>query len=555
MKRKFHKLFHSTVSQFFLCLVCFVVPILLISMYNMQSSRNQAISALVNAYQSVLQKNMAELETQLFQINYYTMDLAFNRTEPRILSHSSVSPEGIHAQYALSQEFDDELPRYGCLGTLFIYLPDQDFYLCRSADGDQSELSSAIQEHIQDEIHQSASLIRSYPWRLLNLDGHYYLFQMILNENIVTGSYIDTVLLMETLELPNLDYGSLIFQPGETHSQEIFMDQDLVKVSVPSSYDFTLSYEFPADKVGAHLSFVNRYSVLLCLVLILAFILFLVLIHRIVIRPITHLNESMLRLGEGDLDYRIEKVADTSEFQLLYQTFNKMVNEIQNLKIKVYEEQLTAQRFKLNILQLQVKPHFIINTLNMVYNLLYAQQTETAESLLLCTIKYFRFMMKITDNVIPVSDEIEHIDAYVQIQKLRYMKDFQFVKEIHSLTREAMIPPLLIHQFVENAIKYAMSADHPLLICLETQYLEIDYDPYIKILIRDNGPGYSQELLAALNEGQDIRAADGNHFGIISYLEQLQYLYRDFRWHFSNEGGACVELVLPICIQEEEALL
>ena len=327
-------------------------------------------------------------------------------------------------------------------------------------------------------------------------------FQMILNENIVTGSYIDTDQLMETLELPNLDYGSLIFQPGETLSQETIMNQDLVKISVPSSYDFTLSYEFPADKVGAHLSFVNRYSVLLCLVLILAFLLFLVLIHRIVIRPITHLNESMLRLGEGDLDYRIEKVADTSEFQLLYQTFNKMVNEIQNLKIKVYEEQLTAQRFKVNILQLQVKPHFIINTLNMVYNLLYAQQTESAESLILCTIKYFRFMMRITDNVIPVADEIEHIDAYVQIQKLRYMKNFDFVQEIHSLTREAMIPPLLIHQFVENSIKYAMNADHPLLIRLETQYLEIDYDPYIKIIIRDNGPGYSQELLAALNAGR-----------------------------------------------------
>ena len=91
-----------------------------------------------------------------------------------------------------------------------------------------------------------------------------------------------------------------------------------------------------------------------------------------------------------------------------------------------------------------------------------------------------------------------------------------------------------------------MCPGHPLIIRLETKYEEVDYDPYMKIVIRDNGSGYGEELLAALNNGRDIRKEDGSRFGIMSYLKQLQFLHKTFRYRFYDEPGACVELFLPM---------
>ena len=96
---------------------------------------------------------------------------------------------------------------------------------------------------------------------------------------------------------------------------------------------------------------------------------FLVLINRRIIAPARQICSVMQDFGQGNLSIRFQQPHVYEEFQLIGSTFNHMATEIGQLKIAAYEKQLDAQRTEMQFLQLQLTPHFYINSLNVIYSL------------------------------------------------------------------------------------------------------------------------------------------------------------------------------------------
>ncbi len=107
-------------------------------------------------------------------------------------------------------------------------------------------------------------------------------------------------------------------------------------------------------------------------------------------------------------------------------TFNGMMEQIQELRIHVYEEQLNKQKAELQHLQLQINPHFFMNSLNIIYNLALVKNYALIQEMAISLVQYFRYMFRSNLTFLPLKDELQHIRNYIRIQELRFLDSAGF---------------------------------------------------------------------------------------------------------------------------------
>lgn len=539
------KIRKSMVFNLFFCLLLVLVPVVLVTLYSNYESRRQALISVQNAYTTLLRSDVARLDDQLRQLQLFNVEMAFHDSDVSRLSYFSDSTETAYAKNRLYQKLSQTIQSYDCLGTLFLYLKNQEQYISYHAENQMDqEMSHAMEQYVKEaaEHHRNSAMLEN--WKLLSVNGQIVLVQMVYNRGVLSGAYLTSEhlgrMMLETAE------ELLIFPTSELSQMEERTRKDQILIHTASKYEFELGYRFSSEAITDNLSFFHRYGVWISLILIAAVAFLIFRVNRIVVRPIRFLENAMNRIRSGDVSYRITEESPYLEYQLLNETFNSTLDEVQRLKIGLYEQEIAMQNTRINNLQLQIKPHFLINSLNMVYNRLINGDFEGAKSLILYSIRYFRFMMKAGDEFITLEEELEHIRDYMKIQQLRYEKGINYEEEKDPVADGLTIPPMLLHQFVENALKYALREEKNLQISLTVEYREENMEPFAYILISDNGPGFPEELLSDLNGGKMMNFGGRNHFGIHNSLTQLRYRYKNARWKLYNKDGAMVELYIPM---------
>ena len=121
------------------------------------------------------------------------------------------------------------------------------------------------------------------------------------------------------------------------------------------------------------------------------------------------------RVEEGDLDVVLSTESNTTEFYVLNDSFNKMLKEIKNLKIKVYEEKIEKQKAQLDFLQIQTNPHFFINAMNVLYNYARLDNMEMVKNMTLSLVKHFRYTLY-GETWVLLEEEVEFIQNYLNIE-------------------------------------------------------------------------------------------------------------------------------------------
>ncbi|MNC45356.1 Sensor histidine kinase YpdA [compost metagenome] len=160
--------------------------------------------------------------------------------------------------------------------------------------------------------------------------------------------------------------------------------------------------------------------------------------------------------------------------------------------------------------------------------------------------------MKVDEDLVPLYDEMKHVTTYLKIQMIRYKDKFTYSLEIDPLIADMLVPPMLIQNFVENSIKYAIQMNNHIQIAVRVSSFERDYYPYAKISISDSGHGYPQYQLWLLNQGERISKHDDMHIGIYNAVKRLKILFKgQAEWHFYNDHGAVSELILPALFAED----
>lgn len=275
-------------------------------------------------------------------------------------------------------------------------------------------------------------------------------------------------------------------------------------------------------------------------------------LRRLIFSPLRELTTAIQEIDRGNTKYRIPTKATSYEFDQLNRQFNRSIEAVANAEAKAYASQLESERIRIRYLTQQMQPHFVLNTLNLVYSMEPAQYPLMIKTLL-CLSRYFRYVAHISEPLVPVEAELEHVKNYFQLQQIRYPDNFTYDIRCPEELREMLIPPIVIQTFAENTIK------HSLIIGVMNHvevHIRLD-DGRLHISIHDTGTGYPDEVLEKIRIFQQTRVRqEGLGLGIQNTIERLELLYeRDADLSFCNapEGGAQVDIFLPRARNKRDA--
>jgi len=318
--------------------------------------------------------------------------------------------------------------------------------------------------------------------------------------------------------------------------------------------DFRLVAFIPEEDILQNLPNLQRLYLAVLLASFTIIPIGLYFLRQTILMPLQRIVSTMKKVESEGLSARIKPYPAALEFQIVNDTFNRMIDQIEHLKINVYEEKLMKQREELHRLQLQINPHFFMNALNMLHHLAKSRQTGLAAELALCLIQHFRFILRNGHSpFVPLRDELAHCRNYLRIQQLRYPGNMSFTLEVPDYLQDVRVPPLSVQTFIENAVKHGMTLDEPLHISVRADPVEYKTVPSIRIRIEDNGPGFPEDVLMTLQQGGKLATDEGEHLGIWNVQRRLNLLYPDLcdiRFRNLESAGAGIELILPLYLME-----
>jgi two-component system sensor histidine kinase YesM len=213
----------------------------------------------------------------------------------------------------------------------------------------------------------------------------------------------------------------------------------------------------------------------------------------------------------------------------------------------IYEQE-AKRKSELEVLQSQIHPHFLYNTLNSVVRLAGTGKNEDVITMITSLSRFFRISLSKGEHFISVADELEHIRNYLIIQKMRYKNKFEYAIEADEAALECRTMKLVLQPLVENAIYHGIepSADEGF-ITISARLLE----GKLCLQVKDDGLGISPQKLSDLLTGP-THQDDGSGIGLRNVHERIRLNYGEdygLQIESEREEGTTVSVWLP-CLQE-----
>lgn len=272
-------------------------------------------------------------------------------------------------------------------------------------------------------------------------------------------------------------------------------------------------------------------------------------LHRRITVPVNSLIDANQQLAQGNLDYRMKtEEAGSSEFERLYDSFNNMTEKIENLTIESYDLKLKREQNRLKILRAQMHPHTFLNAISTVSNMTYTSTPEKIREYISAFARFTRYMLNKSNDWTTVAEEIQHIQNYVTMQKIRFPDSIEITFDCPREVQQVRIPYLILFSLVENSFKHAMTLVNTMYINIKGELYEEEGFRGIRLIEEDNGNGFTAEAMAKLEDPEHNELFTKEHLGLTNVRYSLNIIYkRDDLLRLSNkpEGGAHIELLIP----------
>lgn len=252
------------------------------------------------------------------------------------------------------------------------------------------------------------------------------------------------------------------------------------------------------------------------------------------------------------------------EVGILGQKYNEMIADLKSLIQETYVSELNKRHLEmlkkeaeLNAFQMQINPHFLYNTLDMIRWKAIAEEQGDGE--VSHMIKQFsdllRLGIKKNSVIVPFSEELSHVDAYLAIINLRYSEPIQLTVDLPFDPGDVTIAKLSLQPLVENSVIHGFDSTPA-----EISHKRIAISGFIEqnlihILVEDNGIGMTQEQMEALNRELKDRVHTQGGIGVFNVNERLKLYFGDdcgLHYQSSPLGGTGIEMLLPRQSQEQE---
>jgi two-component system sensor histidine kinase YesM len=238
-------------------------------------------------------------------------------------------------------------------------------------------------------------------------------------------------------------------------------------------------------------------------------------------KPVLDLRSLMKRVEDGDLSVRFSGLP-SDEIGELGLGFNEMIERIQSLIDQVYVEQRSKREAEIRILQEQIKPHFLYNTLDTIQWMAQEHRVDDVVSMVGALSSLFRIGLNKGREFISLSDELEHVESYLCIQKMRYEEKFDYSIRCDPGLRSRQVMRLTLQPLVENAIYHGIKErrGHGTLL-VEARADGGD----LLITVSDDGVGMSEDTLAQLEESLEEGGSPIGGYGIHNVHERIRLTF------------------------------
>jgi two-component system sensor histidine kinase YesM len=257
--------------------------------------------------------------------------------------------------------------------------------------------------------------------------------------------------------------------------------------------------------------------------------------------PIKKLTKLMQKVEEGDLDVVIN-VDRKDEIGVLGHSFNSMISELKTLIEEVYKNQIIRKEAQLRALQAQINPHFLYNTLDVIYWTSRMENAPKTGEIVNALAKLFRLGLNRGSEMTTIGKEIEHLQNYLVIQKVRYDEEPKIQIDIPPEFYEYSTIKLLLQPLVENALIHGIADLEEKGSVLVTGRLEGEE---IIIEVADNGAGMDEERAAEILQGE---FEEKKGFGLKNVNERIKLYFGEqygIKVFSQKNVGTIVEIRIP----------
>ena len=359
----------------------------------------------------------------------------------------------------------------------------------------------------------------------------------------------------------------------ELHSEEGTVLE--VKQNAPSGVQtklLTNTYAYPSlewTMIQRYFStqFSSPYPLIFTAFLLIALCVLALLsliIHRNFIRPITELNAELLRLSDDPLAAQKLNIACPNEFNTIAHSINVLLEQLLQSHHKQVEQQthmlrveLSMNQLQLALLQSQINPHFLYNTLACIRGIALENNVRVIAELVTNMATLYRYSIK-GGAYVQLSSELEIIQRYLYIMNLRMDNKFRVRMEIPEQLKSCWIAKMILQPLVENAIFHGLEcSENGGEIRIYATWFEGDNAFLLNVY--DNGEGIEQKTVNRLNElfqqmvgGSDAQQLNAKGVGMLNVHRKIRLHHGDaYGLHVESEKGKFTRVcaLLPVLEQ------
>ncbi|MDY4692674.1 MAG: histidine kinase [Blautia sp.] len=304
-----------------------------------------------------------------------------------------------------------------------------------------------------------------------------------------------------------------------------------------------------AQKSLIHTLLVIMAAMIFTLVVLVFFL------SRWMTKPVEEMRNSIVRIKNGETSLRVQPVGWSEELTILGNEFNEMLDRIQAMAQEELQHKMLVERTEYKMLQAQINPHFLYNTLDTMSGIANAQNCPLVSGLCHSLSAIFRYSLNMTDELSTVQNEMAHVRNYLYVMDVRNGASISYIYQIDSDTLQDSLPRICLQPVVENAITHGLRnvrrKDKKLLIRSE------HINENLVITIEDNGIGMDADEMNRLLEINDLKRVEtGVSIGILNVNARLKKIFGKeygIRIQSSPGEGTTVTITVPAISGEKNA--
>lgn len=300
-------------------------------------------------------------------------------------------------------------------------------------------------------------------------------------------------------------------------------DNQLISIDKLQSSNWYLFHSILLSDLTEETDVVRNGTIIVFIAFVILSTIISIILAWNVSNPLNKLTKLMKRVEKGDFEVDLP-INKNDEVGILANSFNSMIQEINQLIKKNYQFELRQKDAELYALQSQINPHFMYNTLETIGYAVEEEETEAVVKMVTLLGRMLRYSLNNKEKLVPISLEVGHMNDYLTIQKFRFEDRIEFTIYEELDTNLYFTPKFIVQPLIENAIKYGLEQHQTTIIEIS---ISKSNEREIILIVKDNGPGIEEKTLAKLNESlkTDPMARRDSKFGLINVHARIAMIF------------------------------